>query len=127
MAMAMAMVISMAMVMSMAMAMAMVMAMAMAMVMALRTGEVMKFQKGDVLIDRKSLKSFPVQGVGDGHIYLELSHRLVKRAIGQIMKYQNRFIHLRVGQRLDKDFAFYDPRTDRMIILKSGTVFLGEV
>ncbi len=87
----------------------------------------MNISKGDILIDRKTLKKFPVEKAIDGHIYFELSNRLVKRAIGQIIKHQNKFIHLKVGQTLDKDYAFYCPRTERMIVLKAGTVFLGEV
>jgi hypothetical protein len=87
----------------------------------------MKFTKGDILIERKTMRKFPVYGVENGHIYLELKHKLVKRSIGQIMKYQTRFIHLKVGQKLETDYAFYCPKTDRMIVLKAGTVFLGEL
>lgn len=87
----------------------------------------MKIGKGDLLIDRKTLKRYPITDVKDGHAYIELGHRMVKRAFGQIIKHQNKFIHLKVGQTLSEDYAFYCPRTNRMIVLKEGTVFLGEV
>lgn len=63
----------------------------------------------------------------NGHAYLELGNRLAKRAIGQITRHAKKFIHLKVGQRLEADYAFYCPRSNKMIVLKSGTVFLGEV
>jgi hypothetical protein len=87
----------------------------------------MKLNKGDILIDRKTLKKYPVVDSRDGHVWLELSNRLVKRAMGQVIKHKNRFSILRVGQTLDKDYAFYCAKTDKMIILKQDTLFLGEV
>jgi hypothetical protein len=87
----------------------------------------MNLQKGDILIDRKTLKKYPIWDFKDGHAYLELGNRMVKRALGQIIKHQNKFIHLKIGQKLDQDYAFYCPRTNRMIVLKQGTVYLGEV
>jgi hypothetical protein len=87
----------------------------------------MNLSKGDLLIDRKSLKKYPVYDVINGHAYFELGDRLVKRALGQIIRHQNKFIHLRVGQTLSEDHAFYCPRQDKLIILKQGTIFLGEL
>lgn len=87
----------------------------------------MKLSKGDILIDRKTLKSYPILDVINGHAYLELGHRKAKRAIGQIIRHAKKFIHLRVGEKLSSDYAFYCPRSNRMIVLKAGTVFLGEV
>jgi hypothetical protein len=90
-------------------------------------GGVVNLSKGDILIDRKTLKSYPILDVVNGHAYLELGHRKAKRALGQIIRHAKKFIHLKVGQKLDKEYAFYCPRTDRMIVLKEGTIFLGEV
>jgi len=87
----------------------------------------MNLNKGDILIDRKTRKPYPIANVVDGHVYFELKHRLVKRAIGQIIKHIKGFEILRVGQTLEKDYAFYCPRTERMVVLKQGTLFLGEV
>ena len=83
--------------------------------------------KGDVLIDRKTLRKFPVLDVIDGHVYMELGYRRVKRAIGQIIKHQKKFIHLRVGETIPEDYAFYCPKAGKMIIIPKGTLFLGEL
>lgn len=86
-----------------------------------------QLNKGDILIDRRTLKRYPIIESEGGHVWLELNNRLVKRSMGQMTKYHRFFTVIRVGQKLDKDYAFYCPVTNRMIVLKAGTVFLGEV
>lgn len=85
----------------------------------------MNLNPGDVLIDRKTRKPYPIIDVQNGHVYFELRHKKVKRAMGQVIKHINRFEILKSGQTLSEDYAFYCPRTDRMLVLKKGTVFLG--
>jgi hypothetical protein len=87
----------------------------------------MKISKGDILIDRKTRKTFPVADVSGGCVYFELRRKLVKRALGQVIKHMNKFEIVRAGETLSKDYAFYCPRTERMIVLKQGTIFLGEL
>lgn len=87
----------------------------------------MKLSKGDILIDRKTLKKYPILDVVDGHAYIELGHRRAKRALGQIIRLQKKFIILRVGETLETDHAFYCPKANKIIVLKAGTLFMGEV
>lgn len=87
----------------------------------------MNLKKGDVLIDRKTLKKYPIEDFKNGHVYFEMSNRLVKRSLAQFIKHKNRFHILRSGQTLDKDYAFYCPKSEKMIVLKQGTLFLGEL
>lgn len=87
----------------------------------------MNLKKGDILIDRKTLKKYPILDVINGHAYLELGSRLAKRSLGQIVRHRKMFHILRVGETLDKDYAFYCPKSEKIIILKQGTLFMGEV
>jgi hypothetical protein len=87
----------------------------------------MNIEKGDILIDRKTMKSYPVLDFINGHAYLELGHRLAKRSLGQIMKHKKSFIHLKKGDKLINDLIFYCPKTNTMKVLKAGTLFLGEL
>jgi hypothetical protein len=87
----------------------------------------MNIKKGDILIDRKTLKAYPILRVSNGHAYLELGHREAKRALGQITRHMKKFILLRNGETLHKDMAFYCPKTNKMILIKAGTLFLGYV
>lgn len=85
------------------------------------------YSKGDLLIDRKTLKKFPIQDVIDGHIFLELGHKLVKRSIGQVMKHRKGFIHIKVGETLNQEIVFFCPVKNKMIVLEKGAVYLGEI
>lgn len=87
----------------------------------------MNIEKGDILIDRKTMKSYPVLDFINGHAYLELGNRLAKRSLGQIIKHRKSFIHLKKGDKLESDLVFYCPKTNQMKVIKSGTVFLGEL
>jgi hypothetical protein len=85
------------------------------------------YKAGDVLIDRKTLKRYPIVAADKYGIQLELGSRLVKRALGQVFKHRKKFLHLRKGQMLESDIAFFCPVKNKLIILSAGTVFLGEV
>jgi hypothetical protein len=89
--------------------------------------EKLSFSAGDILIDRQSLRKYPIVEAYPDSIYLDLGNRQIKRAIGQVMKHRKRFIILRKGQVLEKELAFYCPVKNKMIILEAGTVFMGEV
>ena len=87
------------------------------------------FNTGDMIIFEDRQQVMPVLGrdIKTNAVYLKHKGRVIKRAMGQLLKHQNKFTVLRVGQKVDKDLLFYCPTTNKMIELKAGSVYLGEI
>lgn len=82
------------------------------------------YSKGDILIDRRTLKKFLIEEVKDGRVLFDSG---MKRAVGQVIKHRRAFKHIRVGETLDEELVFFCPIKNTMVVLNKGTTYLGKL
>lgn len=85
------------------------------------------FNRGDVLIYKKSGLTMAVKDVIRDRVILEHQGHTYYRTVAQYLRMQNKFIHLRAGERVPLDLVFYCPKTNKTITLSKGSVYLGEL
>ena len=93
----------------------------------MKTAEVYDLKKGDLLIYEPNGSQVPVLDINGSKFKTYLNGRTIERSINQLWKVRSKYIRVREGDVVLKDIAFYCPRTNQLIELKTGSVYLGIV
>lgn len=89
----------------------------------------MKINIGDILVLKTSGEGMPVVDVDRDNdiLFLFRKGETIKRALGQLMKVKRKYLIIRDGDTLSKDIAFYNPRTNEIVLLGKGSIYLGNI
>ena len=93
----------------------------------MKTSELHNLKKGDLLIYEPNGTRIPILECDSKSFTTIYNGRTITRAMGQLWKVRSRYIKFSQGDKIERDFVFYCPVKNKMVELKAGSIYLGEV